>query len=34
MALATDTDRPNSICNRCIIYDFGCVFVLSLVFFC
>ena len=30
MAIVTRTDRPKSVRNRCVIGDFGGVFVLSL----
>ena len=30
MAVVTPTDRPNSVRNRCVIEDFGGVFVLSI----
>ena len=33
MAVATPTDRPKSVRNRCVIEVFGCVFVLSLCVF-
>ena len=32
MAVFTPTDRPKSMLNRCVIEDFGGVFVLSLSF--
>ena len=30
MTPVTPADRPKSVCNRCVIKDFGGVFVLSL----
>ena len=33
MAVVTQTDRPKSVCNSCIIEHLGGIFVLSLCFF-
>ena len=33
VAIVTQTDRPKSVRNRCVIAFFGAVFVLSLCFF-
>ena len=33
MAIVTQTDRPKSVRNRCVIEVFGDVFMLSLCFF-
>ena len=33
MTIVTPTDRPKSVCNHCVIKDFGGVLVLSRCFF-